>query len=86
MNTTLLKGYIAQFLHIISWNPTEEQLLEIGYRLKQFSPNITRKVVIQILNEVVGERNYKILCVEGIDNSDTLTLLRIIQALGNDDD
>lgn len=85
MDLNNVKRALEEVLSIVKWEPTDEQLIEIAARLKSILPNLTKEVVSNVVTSVIGN-NCLVYCCEGLDNSDIITLLKLAQSLGSDDD
>lgn len=69
-----LKEEIVKVCGVISWKPTDKQLLEIAKKLSELnSPSVND--VHAVVGSVCPDETY--LCLEGIDNSEVQTLLAI---------
>lgn len=86
MNLTKFKQKIEQLLSIVKWAPTNDELKEIARIIRAVPTNsLTKNDVSGAVSRVLG--NQCIMYIgEGLDNSDTLTLLALVQQLGTDDD
>jgi hypothetical protein len=73
MNLKKFKTEIELALMITKWSPTDNQLLEIARKLKEFKGEPTKFNIKDIVLSVVDD--YEIIALEGLDNSDLTTLL-----------
>ncbi len=73
MNLQKFKTQIELALTITKWSPTDNQLLKIAQKLKEFQGKPTKLDITEIVSSVVDD--YEIMALEGLDNSDLTTLL-----------
>lgn len=74
-NLKLLKEAIQKKLSICNWNPSEKILKRIANRIKLLNREPSQLELSEIIRTEYG--SYKTYVLEGIDNSDLITLLRL---------
>ncbi|WP_047552189.1 hypothetical protein [Methylotenera sp. G11] len=75
MNIRSFKAELESALMITKWSPTDNQLLEIAKKLKNFKGEPTKSNVEKVVLDVLG--SYEARMLEGVDNSDLTTLLML---------
>ncbi|WP_027252545.1 hypothetical protein [Photobacterium halotolerans] len=73
MSITNLKRELEAALLITDWSPTEDELREIGNRIKKLGRSASKTDIEKIVYDVVG--SYECMALEGVDNTDLTTLL-----------
>ena len=72
---------IEQTLFIIKWDPTDSDLYEIAEKICNL-PHPDKRDILRIITDVVGP--VKTAFIEGIDNSDIITLLSLAKKVANE--
>ena len=84
MDILIFKKAIESALLITNWSPTDSHLREIANRLAGFLGVPSKENVASIVLGVV--ENYEAMLLEGIDNSDLITLLNLAKKVSSEDD
>ncbi|NVJ91806.1 MAG: hypothetical protein HWE34_09120 [Methylocystaceae bacterium] len=84
MNLYDLKSAIEQAIGIVSWSPTESDLLKVAQKISSLSgATLTRNKLSEILSEIIDSPIIRSLN-EGEDNTDLNTLLLMCLRVAND--
>lgn len=75
-----VKRAIERDLNIISWKPTDIQILTIYYRVKDLPLDTDKHEIYKIVHDVYGNDITVMVC-DGLDTSKTSALLAEIQEL-----
>jgi len=78
------KSELESILMITDWSPTEKELIEIATFLSESEKELSKNDVEKIVYDVVG--SYESILLEGVDNSDLTTLLKLATKTVSDND